>query len=124
MNTMSHCRGSEESHNKKRKYAKVDGIRKRMSQEEINREMAEINIQLSYMEQQLQSKVQKNQRQGWSMKKKFKWPVTQLFEEKMRKGLEELKHRLNFLMQKEKLKGVEFRFRPLTKAGVHYCETE
>jgi hypothetical protein len=58
------------------------------------------------------------------MKKRVKWPVMQLFEEKLRKGLEELKHRLNSLMQKEKLKGVEFKLRPLTEGGVHYCEPE
>jgi hypothetical protein len=66
METMTidgHCRGSEESHNRKRKYAKEDGIRKRMSQEELDREMVELNIQLSYMEQLLQSKVKENQRE-------------------------------------------------------------
>jgi hypothetical protein len=39
--------------------------------------------------------------------------------------IRELKQRMNALMQKEKLIGVEFRYRPLTtKEGVHYCEPE
>jgi hypothetical protein len=35
----------------------------------------------------LQRKIEENQRQGWKVKR-VKWPVMQLFEEKLRKRLE------------------------------------
>jgi len=47
-----HYRGLEGSHNKGNKYAKENSI-KRMSQEEIDREMVELRVQLSYIGQLL-----------------------------------------------------------------------
>jgi ribosomal protein L29 len=126
MATDGHCRGSETSHNiRGKKYAKEDGMRK-MSQEEIDRELDELRIKLNYLRQLLQRKVKENQRQGWNMKKKVKWPVKLLFEDliekKLKETLEELKQRMNDWMQKEKLRGAEFKQRPLTEEEVHYCE--
>ena len=77
------------------------------------------------MEQLLQRKVNENQRRGRSIKKPVKWLVVQLFVNKLRKILREMKHRSNDLKKKEKLRGVEFRFRLLTEKEVfHYCEPD
>jgi hypothetical protein len=112
MTTGDHCKGSERGH-------------ERSNQDRFDRRLAEIEVQLEVMEQLLQRKVDANQRRGWSMKKPVQWPVVQLFIKKLRKILREMKHRSNALKKKEKLRGVEFRFRPLTeKEGFHYCEPE
>jgi len=97
-----------------------------MSQEEFDREMIEIKGKLSYMMKLLQEEeMQENQRRGWSMKKPVQWLVVQLFVNKLRKILREMKHRSNALNKKEKLRGDEFRYIPLTeKEGFHYCEPE
>jgi hypothetical protein len=88
--TKVHCRGSEESHNKK-KCAKVKGIEK-MIQQEFDREMTEIKGKLNYMMKLLQEEeIQENHIHGWSMKKKFQWPLMQLHEEILWKRLEEVK---------------------------------
>jgi hypothetical protein len=47
--------------------------------------------------------------------KKVKWPVVQLFEKKLRKILRDLKHMMSAWVKKEKIRGVEFILRPLTK---------
>ena len=62
----SHNRGSERRHNKRyeKKNAKADG--KRLSQEEINKELAEIRKELDVLTMQLEE----NQRQGWVLRKK------------------------------------------------------
>jgi hypothetical protein len=94
-----------------------------MSQEEYDREMDELKERLNVIHMLLQEKMKENQRQGWKVKK-VKWPVVQLFEEKLREILRNLKHRMNAWVEKEKLRGVEFRLRPLTEGKVHYCEPE
>jgi len=48
----------------------------------------------------------------------------QLYARKMRKSLRILNHKLSSLLKKEKLIGVEFKKRTLTKEGVHLCEPE
>ena len=67
----SHSRGSEEDYNKrkiKKENAKANG--KRMSQEEIDREIAEMKEQLDVLIMLLEE----SQRQGWVLKKKpVKW---------------------------------------------------
>jgi dynactin complex subunit len=95
-----------------------------MSQEELDREMVELRIQLSYIGKLLQRNIEENQRQGWNLKKKVKWHVMQLFARKLRRSLRSLKHRLSALLKKEKLRGAEFRKRSLTEEGVHFCEPE
>ena len=66
MTTDSHNKGSEEDHNKrkmKKENAKTNG--KRMSQEEIDKEMAEIKEQLNVLRMILEE----NQRLGWVLRK-------------------------------------------------------
>ena len=67
MNTNSHSKGSKEYHNRrkvKKEDAKANG--KRMSQEEIDKEIAKMKEQLNV----LMMILEENQRQGWVLKKK------------------------------------------------------
>ena len=89
-----------------------------MNQEDFDREMTEIIGELTYMEKLLQKKVDVNQKRGWNMKKPIRWPVVQLFVQELRNNLRKMK-------KKEKLREVEFRYKPLTtQERVHYCEPE
>jgi len=105
------------------KYAKEDGIRKKTSQGELEKEMIELIVKLSHIRQLLHREIKENQTQGWKVKK-VKWPVVKLFEENIRESLRNLNHRMNAWVEKEKLKGVEFKQRSLTEEEVHYCEPE
>jgi len=71
MATDSHSRGSEEDHNRrkmKKEDAKENG--KRMSQEEIDKEIAELKEQLDALRRILEE----SQRLGWVLRKKpMKW---------------------------------------------------
>ena len=71
MATDSHSRGSKEDHNRgkvKKEDAKANG--KRMSQEEIDKEIAKLKEQLDALRRILEE----SQRQGWVLKKKLvKW---------------------------------------------------
>lgn len=70
MTTDSHSRGSERIHSRRyeKKNAKADG--RRLSQEEIDKELAEIRKELDELTMQLEE----NQRQGWVlMKKPMEW---------------------------------------------------
>jgi hypothetical protein len=71
MTTDSHSRGSERSHNRrnmKKEDAKANG--KRMSQEEIDKEIAELKEQLNALRRILEE----SQRLGWVLRKKpVKW---------------------------------------------------
>ena len=73
MATDSHsrdCRGSKRGHNRRvREDSKANGIRKRLTDEEYWKEMAEITKQLDELERM----IEENQRGGWLMKKKVKW---------------------------------------------------
>ena len=73
MATDSHRRGSKEDHNRrkmKEEDAKENG--KRMSQEELDKEIAEIKEQLNVLRMILEE----NQRQGWVLRKKaVKWSM-------------------------------------------------
>ena len=66
MTTNNHSRGQERSHNKRyeKKNAKADD--KRLSQEEIDKELAEIRKELDVLTMRLEE----NQRQGWVLRKK------------------------------------------------------
>ena len=67
MTTNSRSRGSERSHNR-RKDAKANGMR--MSQEEIDEEIAEIKRKLDV----LMMILEESQRQGWVLRNKLvKW---------------------------------------------------
>lgn len=71
MNTISHSRGSKENHSR-RKVKKEDAKAnsKRMSQEEIDKEIVEMKEQLNVLRMILEE----NQRLGWVLKKKVvKW---------------------------------------------------
>jgi hypothetical protein len=85
--------------------------------------MDELKERFNVIHMLLQEKMKENKRQGWKVKK-VKWPVAQLFEEKLRESLRNLKHRMNAWVEKEKLRGDEFRQRPLTEERVQFCELE
>jgi hypothetical protein len=74
--------GSVKGHNKRKDNARVDG-KKRMSDEDFDREMIELKEQLNYVEQLLQE-IEGNQRCGWIMKKKARWPIKQLIARRKR----------------------------------------
>ena len=67
MITEGYCRGSEESHDR-RKYAKVTGM-KLMSQEEFERELADIKESMNALMKLLEEQYE-DQCYGWIMKKK------------------------------------------------------
>jgi hypothetical protein len=65
MKTMAidgHCRGSKIRHNRGNKDAKKNG-KKRMSQEEYEREMYELKKRLNVVQMLLQGKIAENQKQ-------------------------------------------------------------
>ena len=76
MTTESHkgeSRGSERGHNRKReKDAKANGILKQWTDEEYEKEKAEIAIHLELLMELLQENM-KGQRHGWLMRKRVKW---------------------------------------------------
>ena len=65
MTTYSHNRSSQRSHSR-REYAKAKGMR--MSQEEFDREKAEIDFQIGILMKMLQKSV-------WTMRKRVKWKI-------------------------------------------------
>lgn len=62
----SHSRGSERSHNKGYKKEDTKASGKRMSQVEIDKEVAELKEQLNALRRMLEE----NQRLGWDLRKK------------------------------------------------------
>jgi hypothetical protein len=90
----SHDRGSGRSYSQREEYAKADG-KKRMSDEEFDKEMVELKAQLNYVKQLLQKKVDENHRQGWNVRKKVKWPIVHLF-------MKKLMHMMNVFIKIEK----------------------
>jgi hypothetical protein len=101
----SQMKDSEESHNQIRESAKEVG-RNKISNEEFDREIVELKEQLSVMMKLLQEKVKEDQRYGWNLKKKVKWPIVQLYVRKLR---QRLKHRLNAWIREEELREAEYR---------------
>ena len=73
MTTDSHSRSSQGSHSR-REDAKANGMR--MSQEDFDREKAEIDFQIGILMKMLQRNV-KDQKNGWTMRKRVKWPRLQ-----------------------------------------------
>jgi len=72
MTSDSHNRGSERDHNRgqKEKDAKANGMR--MRDEEYDREMVEIVVQLEVLMEMLQGN-ETDQKYGYVMRKKVKW---------------------------------------------------
>jgi hypothetical protein len=103
-----HVKSSERIHDQRKEDAKVVG-KIRIIQEEIDREMVELKDQLNNIRQLLHRNIEESQRQGWNVKKKFKWHVMQLFVRNLRNRLKILKHKLSAWLKKEELRGVEFR---------------
>ena len=83
MATDSHnryCRGFERGQSRRvREDAKEKGMRKKLTNEEYWKEIAEISKQLYELERM----IEENQRVGWLMKKKVKWQRPQRKKEKM-----------------------------------------
>ena len=107
MTNNSHSRGSEEDHNRrkvKKENAKANG--KRMSQEELDKEIAEIKEQLDALRRILEEM----QRLGWVLKKKpVEW-------HKLQKRLQQ--RQVKWLMGKLKEAELEM------KMEVSICERE
>ena len=83
MTTDSHrrdSRGSKRDHNrrKEKEDAKANGIRKQLTDEEYEKELAEIREQFN----KLKLMIEESQRIGWRMKKKVKWQRLQQKREK------------------------------------------
>ena len=74
------CRGSERGHNRRvREDAKENGMRKKLTDEEYWKEIAEIIEQFNKVELM----INESQRVGWLMKKKVKWQRLQMKREQM-----------------------------------------
>jgi hypothetical protein len=59
-----------------------------MSDEKFDRDIVEMKEQLSVMMKLLQERVEEDQRSGWILKQKVKWPIKQLIARKLRHILE------------------------------------
>ena len=75
-----YCRGSERDHNRRVKEdAKANGMRKKFTDEEYWKEVAEIWEQFN----KLELMIKEIQRVGWLMKRKVKWHRLQVKREQM-----------------------------------------
>ena len=83
MTIKSHRRGSEGSHKRKTEDAKVNGICRRMTNEEYESEKAEIEVHLVVLMELLQ-KEEEDQRCGFLMRRKLKWHKLQKRKEQLR----------------------------------------
>ena len=74
MTGVIHFRRSDEDHSirKKKENAKVSGICEQLTDEDYEREKAEIKIHLELLMKLLQENVN-DQTHGWTMRKKVKW---------------------------------------------------
>ena len=73
----SHRRGPRKSHSKLKEYAKDIGIKRKLSQEEFDKEIVQIKEKLSELINLLQEG-EEDQRQGCILrKKKVKWSIMQ-----------------------------------------------
>ena len=83
------CGGSDRGQNRRvREYAKQNGMRKRLTNEEYSKEIVEISKQFYKLERM----IEESQRVGWLMKKKVKWQRLQMKKEQMKNS--QLKERL------------------------------
>jgi hypothetical protein len=67
-----HVIGSERSHNRGKRMPKQVG--RKMSQEELDREFTELKERLNIIMELLQES-DENQRYGWRLKRKDRWPI-------------------------------------------------
>ena len=101
MTIEGHCRGLEESHNRRKK----KGIKKE-SQEECNKELLELERDIWCFERCIQEVTEEAHRYGWVMRKrKMRWNSLQV---KLRKNM--------YVRLKEELREAE------SKIEVSYCE--
>ena len=98
MNTECHCKGSEESRNKRKK---------KESQEEWNRDLLDLAKYILCFENHMQAVEEENQRYGWVMKREVRWNSLQV---KLQQNM--------FVELKKELKEVEY------EMEVSYCELE
>ena len=75
MTTDSHSKGFEEDHNirkVKKEDAKENDIQRQLSEEEYEREQAEIVVHLELLMEMLQ-RSDEDQKHGWTMRRRVKW---------------------------------------------------
>lgn len=115
MTTKSHkgeSRGSERDHRrKKEKYVKANGIRQQLTQEEYEKEKAEIAVHLELLMELLQKNM-KDQRHGLLLRKRVKWQrlqqkrdlqISMQLTEEQRK----LEQRIDVQLRQEELRAAE-----------------
>ena len=124
MTTDSHRgdnRGSKRDHNRRKdkEDAKENGIRQQLTDEEYEKELAEIREQFN----KLKMMIEENQRYGWTMKKKVKWQrLQQKREQQVNMLLAEELRKLEQMMSVQ-LECAELREAKL-KMEVSICEAE
>ena len=73
----------------------------------IETKMDQLKERLSLMVKLLQERIEENQRCGWKLRKRVKWPIVQLFARNLRQNL---RHRLSaWIIKEEKLREDEYR---------------
>lgn len=72
----SHKLDSEESHKRWRADAKVNGIQKKMNEEEYDRELVETKRHLGLLMELLQKR-DEDQYSGFKLRRKVRWPILQ-----------------------------------------------
>jgi hypothetical protein len=109
----SHVKGSKGSQKGVKEDARVNGIKKRMSDEEFDREFNEIKVQLNILMELLQ-KSEEYHRYGWILqKKRVKWSFLQ----------SRLRHKTS-VQPKEELKRVELQHKICAGEEGYLCEPE
>jgi len=77
-----HDRGTKESHRHREKNAEAVGL-KGMSKEERDIELAEMKAELSHLEKLVLKGIREKWKQGFYVGRRVKWPVRELFAEKL-----------------------------------------
>ena len=77
-----HNRGTKESHGQREKSGKAVGL-KSMSKEEIDIEVAKIKTELSHLKKLVLKRIREEWKQRFYVGKRVKWPVRELFAEKL-----------------------------------------
>ena len=77
MATESHLKGSRGSHNRTRKDARANGVKK-MSQSKFDKEVTELKKRLSKVTKLLHEEATEGQCYEWKLKRRVQWPVKRL----------------------------------------------
>ena len=77
-----HDRGTEESHRQMERSAEAVGL-KGMSKEERDIELIEMKIELSRLKKLVLKGIREKWKQGFCVGRRVKWPVRELFAEKL-----------------------------------------